>query len=115
MLEAAIQAVSYTNGRKREDLDADHMMRRALIHAIQEIGEAAVRLSPATKARITDIPWVDVIRMRNILVHVYWGIDLDTVWNTAINDLPPLLDALRRSPISNTIDGELGGAARSEG
>lgn len=94
MLSAASQACAFIAGRTRSDLDSDAMLRRALINAIQEIGEAAVRTSPHARQRVAEVPWPEVIRMRNILVHVYWGVDLDRVWKTATDDLPPLIAAL---------------------
>lgn len=97
MLVAARQALDFANGRSRQDLDTDHMLRRAVINAIQEIGEAATRLGPRAKARVDGIPWDQVVRMRNVLVHVYWGVDLDRVWATLHVDLPPLVEAIERS------------------
>ncbi|MFN0011873.1 MAG: DUF86 domain-containing protein [Phycisphaerales bacterium] len=94
MLVAARQAVSFVHGRSRADLDTDDMLRRAVINAIQEIGEAAARLSPDGRALIRDVPWDLVVKMRNVLVHVYWGVDLDRVWITVESDLPPLITAL---------------------
>jgi uncharacterized protein with HEPN domain len=94
MLSAARQGMAFVQGRTRNDLDMDDMLRRAVVSAIQEIGEAAVRISPGGRARVSGVPWADVIRMRNILVHVYWGVDLDRVWKTAIEDLPVLATAL---------------------
>lgn len=84
----------YVAGRSREDLSTDDMLRRALINAIQEIGEAAARLTEAGRGRVANVPWDQVVKMRNVLVHVYWGVDLDRVWKTALGDLPPLANAL---------------------
>lgn len=84
----------FASGRARADLDTDDMLRRAMINAIQEIGEAAARLSPAGRERAPGVPWDLIVKMRNVLVHVYWGVDLDRVWQTAQIDLPPLIQAL---------------------
>ncbi|MEX2219770.1 MAG: HepT-like ribonuclease domain-containing protein [Phycisphaerales bacterium] len=94
MLEAARDAIGFVAGRARADLDSDALLRRGLINAIQEIGEAAVRLSDAGRERVPGVPWPQVTRMRNILVHVYWGVDLDRVWDTATIDLPQLAASL---------------------
>ncbi len=67
------------------------MLRRALVNALQEIGEAASRVSAAGRDRVPGLPWRDVIAMRNVLVHVYWGIDLDVLWRTAAEDAPRLI------------------------
>lgn len=94
MLDAARQATGFAAGRCRGDLDTDHMLRRAMVNAIQEIEEAASCTGEAGRLRVAGVPWADVIRMRHILVHVYWGVDLDRVWKTAAQDLPPLIAAL---------------------
>ncbi len=61
-----------------------------IIHHIQVIGEATAGFSRDLRERHTDIPWTDVVAMRNVLVHQYFGIDLEEVWNTVQDDLPRL-------------------------
>jgi uncharacterized protein with HEPN domain len=95
MLEAAEDALRFVENRTREDLDQDSMLLRALFQCIEVIGEAASRTTPEGRARAPDMPWREIIKMRNILVHVYWGIDRDRVWNTVRDDLPVLVVALR--------------------
>src|SRR5437764_1448625 len=80
MLEAAQQAIDFSNGRDRASLDADAMYRRAVISCIQEIGESAVRVTDTTQKKIPQLPWRQIVGMRNRLVHVYWDINLDLVW-----------------------------------
>ncbi len=70
------------------------MLRRALLHAIQEIGEAAARVTDAGRARVPGLPWGQMVAMRHILVHVYWGVDLDQLWKVTREDVPVLLEAL---------------------
>ena|SRR5687767_13658556 len=83
--------------RSRADLDADMILRRATIHAIQEIGEAAARMSDAGRALTPDLPWGSIVQMRHIMVHVYWGVDLDRVWQVAVEDVPPLVSLAERA------------------
>lgn len=94
MLEAAEQALGFTAGRARADLDADPMLRRAVVHCLQEIGEAAARVSAGTQARVP-AAWKSMIGMRNRLVHAYFEINLDAVWKAVTEDLEPLSEALR--------------------
>ncbi|MCU0630831.1 MAG: DUF86 domain-containing protein [Methanoregulaceae archaeon] len=54
------------------------------------MGEAANGISPQFQKQIQTIPWKDIIAMRHLLVHQYFGIDLDEVWNTTQQDLPHL-------------------------
>jgi uncharacterized protein with HEPN domain len=96
MLEAARDALQFSVGRSREDLDSDVMYRRAIVHCIQEIGEAAVRVTQPTRAIAPELPWNQIVGMRHRLVHVYFAINLDLVWEVIAMDLPPLVDALAR-------------------
>lgn len=95
MLEAAEQAVTFAQGRSRADLGVDAMLTRALVHAIQEIGEAASKVTEAGRARIPELPWTKLVGMRHRLVHDYWEINLDLVWAVVERDLSPLIDALK--------------------
>lgn len=62
-----------------------------------EIGEAASRLTPAGRDRVGALPWRQLVGMRNIIVHVYWGIDLSELVKTTRNDLPILIAALQNT------------------
>ncbi|MCC7388913.1 MAG: DUF86 domain-containing protein [Phycisphaerales bacterium] len=91
MLIAARDAVQFINGRQRQDLDTDAMLLRALTNAIQEIGEAEARLSNDARDRAQTGPWGQIVAMRHVLVHVYWGVDRERLWVTATSDLPTLI------------------------
>ncbi|MBL7222064.1 MAG: DUF86 domain-containing protein [Phycisphaerae bacterium] len=95
MLESAVEAVSYTEGRTRGDLDRDRMMVHSLVRCIEILGEAASRVSADKRSELSDIPWTDIISMRNRLIHGYFDIDLNLVWDTIVDDLPPLITSLR--------------------
>lgn len=58
------------------------------------MGEAANQLLPETRESIRSIPWSQVIGMRNRLIHGYFSINLDYLWDTVEVDLPPLIDSL---------------------
>ncbi|MCZ7380616.1 MAG: DUF86 domain-containing protein [Candidatus Methanoperedens sp.] len=60
------------------------------------MGEAARRISEETQAAYPDLPWSDMVGMRNIMIHEYDDVDLVIVWETVNNDLPPLIDALEK-------------------
>jgi uncharacterized protein with HEPN domain len=95
MIQAAESAQRFVAGRTRADIDADEQLRFALVQAVQIIGEAASRVSPETRSAIPSVPWADVMFMRNRLVHAYFDIDHDIVWQTATEDVPALLSSLR--------------------
>jgi uncharacterized protein with HEPN domain len=72
----------------------DMVRTRALVNCFTEIGEAAARLTPAGRALVGAGPWRQIVGMQNIVVHVYWGIDLRELVKTARDDLPDLIAAL---------------------
>lgn len=96
MADASREALGFCAGRSRADLDGDRMFARALVKAIEIVGEAASKVSGPTRAELPDVPWTDIVTMRHRLTHTYYDIDLDIVWNTAVHDLPPLVAALDR-------------------
>jgi len=96
MLDAAQEAVAFASGRSRSDLSGNRMLALALIKSIEVVGEAAARTSTETRAKYPAVPWVDVIGMRNRLIHAYFDIDLDRVWDTVTVDLPPLITVLEQ-------------------
>jgi uncharacterized protein with HEPN domain len=73
------------------DVAGDRVLTLALIKCIEIIGEAASRVSHETQAAHPEIPWPDIVGMRNRLIHVYFDIDLDRVHDTITSDLPPLI------------------------
>ncbi len=92
MLDAARSALSFVQGRTREDLDKDEMLAFALTKAVEIVGEAANQVSQTTRNELSTIPWSDIVGMRNRLVHVYFDIDLDVLWQTVAEDLPMLIE-----------------------
>jgi uncharacterized protein with HEPN domain len=83
MRTAAEQACEFIKGRNREDLNRDPMFLHALVRVIEIIGEAARHVSLEVKSKNPDIAWIDIIGMRNRLVHGYFTVDHDVVWDTA--------------------------------
>jgi uncharacterized protein with HEPN domain len=94
MNDAAREAVSFLEGRSRNDLDNDRMLVLSLVKLIEIIGEAASRVTDITRQQYANIPWVNIIAMRNRLIHAYYDVDLNILWGTVTEDLPPLISAL---------------------
>ena len=94
MLEAARQAVGVASKNVREDLDRDRFLVLGLMKCLEIIGEAASKLSVETRVRYPDIPWPQIIGMRNRLIHAYFDINLDLMWDTLKEDLPSLIQTL---------------------
>ena len=96
MLDAANDAIEFAHGQTRTSLDANRMLALSIVKCIEIIGEAANHLAPATQASYPDIPWSDVIAMRHRLIHGYYDIDPDIVWDTVQEDLPPLIVQIKK-------------------
>ena len=97
MLEAARDALSFIADKSRADLDTSRMLALSLVKSIEIIGEAASRVSPDCQARYSDIPWPEIVAMRNRLIHAYFEVDLDIVWRTVTEELPPLVAELEKA------------------
>ncbi|WP_242333289.1 DUF86 domain-containing protein [Anaeromyxobacter sp. SG66] len=94
MLDAAREAMSFAAGRSRGDLERDRMLVLAIVKDVEIIGEAAARVSPAMQASHPEIPWAQIIATRNRLIHAYFDVDLQVVWDTVTDDLPQLVRLL---------------------
>jgi len=81
-------------GRDRGDLSVDDQLSLALQRLIEIIGEAAKKVSAETRSKFADIKWAAIAGMRDRLIHAYFDVNLDLVWDTLIDDLPPLITAL---------------------
>ena len=95
MLDAIGEALSFAKNRSREALNHDRMLVLALIKDIEIVGEAASRISDETRDASQEIPWANIIGMRNRLIHAYFDINLDILWQTVTQDLPELAAKLK--------------------
>ena len=94
MLDAALESQTFMKGVSRDDLQDDRKTIQAVIRNIEIIGEAASKLSSDLKEKYPEIPWKQIIGMRNWLIHAYFDIDYDHVWNTVKEDIPVLIPML---------------------
>jgi len=86
----AAKAEEFVAGLEFEQFASDEEKSLAVLHALQIIGEAASRLPDSLKQRYPDVPWADIVGMRNLIVHGYYVMDVEIVWKTVHQDLPPL-------------------------
>ncbi len=91
----AIERIERVSVRGREFFYDDEMAQVWVIHHLQIIGEAVRGISSEFRTANPDIPWSDIIGMRNVLIHHYFGIDRDAVWNVVEHDLPALKSQLQ--------------------
>jgi uncharacterized protein with HEPN domain len=89
ILEAIERIEKYASGG-RATFDRDELVQIWVLHHLQIIGEAVRGLSDEIRSAHPDIPWAQIAAMRNILVHDYFGIDLEEVWAAVVRDLPHL-------------------------
>ncbi|MFA5805947.1 MAG: HepT-like ribonuclease domain-containing protein [Melioribacteraceae bacterium] len=96
LIEAATEAISFLDDKSLEDLYADRKLALALIKEIEIIGEAASKISKKLHTEYSNIPWKEIIGMRNHLTHVYFDINYKMIWKTIKFDLPPLLQEMKK-------------------
>lgn len=94
MLEAAQKAIALAEGLTSADLKADEMRALAVTHLLEILGEAARGVSDETKAKLPSVPWTEMAATRDRLIHGYFSVDLDIVWQIVAHDLPPVARAL---------------------
>lgn len=96
MLDAARKAVEFVQGRTREDLETDEKLTLALLRLLEVVGEAAKGVSPAFRERYRGIAWKEISGTRDRLIHGYFDVDLNIVWQIASRDLPILIPELEK-------------------
>lgn len=89
ILEAITRIDKYA-AQGRAAFDREELLQVWIVHYLQIIGEAARSLSRELKAKRPEIPWAQIVAMRNILVHNYFAADLEEVWSAVERDLPDL-------------------------
>ena len=104
ILDAVDAVERFTPGATHSEFLRNEMMHQAVVRELEIIGEAAARVSPDFRREYPDIAWGQIIGMRNRLVHAYFEVDLNIVWEIVNFDLPPLKEHAKR------ILGELGNA-----
>ena len=95
IIESFEKISDYLRGVSYSDFIADEEKQDAVIRKLEVAGEATKRLSPEFRESYTDINWRAIAGMRDKLIHDYLDVDLDTVWETAINDIPNLTCSIR--------------------
>ena len=96
MLSHSREAAALLGDSTREELSRNRTMQLALTRLVEIIGEAANRVSQATRQKAPQIPWPQIIGMRNRLIRGYDVIDFDLLYDTIRLDLPPLIAALQK-------------------
>jgi uncharacterized protein with HEPN domain len=94
IVEAA-EKISVRAAKGRRTFDADEDVQIVLVHMIQVIGEAASGLSDELTSKYPEVPWRQIVAIRNRVVHGYFEVDLDILWDVAVVDVPHLAEQVR--------------------
>ncbi len=95
ILEAARRAASYTDGLSFEEFLQDTKTQDAAVRNLEIIGEAVKQIPGDVRARAPQIPWTSIAGMRDKLIHHYFGVNLDIVWDVIRSDLPTLVESVK--------------------
>lgn len=95
MVESIEEILQYVQGRDSEEVSTDRPVQHLILRNLEILGEAASRVSHAYRLEHPEIPWRDMIDLRNRLIHVYFDINVEVIWQTVRQDLPGLLSAIK--------------------
>jgi uncharacterized protein with HEPN domain len=95
ILQAIGDVRSYTAGMTVDVFRKDRKTQQAVIRCLEVVGEATKKIPPTLRDRHPDTPWQEIAGMRDKLIHEYFGVDLDIVWETAREDLASFETAVR--------------------
>ncbi len=96
MLDSAMEAVELIRGKSRADLDTNRVLSLALVRLLEIVGEAASKVTAATREQTPNIPWSQIVSLRHRLIHGYDTINMDIFWKILTEDLPALIAQLER-------------------
>jgi len=88
--ESVRRMMAYTSGMTYEAFMADGKTQDAIIRNLEIIGEAAKNLSAELRAKHPDVPWKSMASVRDRLIHHYFGVNLDIVWEIVATELPTI-------------------------
>lgn len=95
ILDAISEIEEYIRDVSHEKFLAERMVQNAVIRQFEIIGEATRRLSEELRQKYKDVPWKEMAGMRDKLIHDYFGVDLEAVWDTATKDIRVLKDKIK--------------------
>ncbi|HXK35774.1 MAG: hypothetical protein UY30_C0010G0008 [Parcubacteria group bacterium GW2011_GWB1_48_6] len=96
ILESIAAVEEYTAGLSKEDFLNGRQIQDAVIRRLEVIGEAARHLPQETRNLYSEVEWKQIVALRNLLIHEYFGVNLDLVWKVVQSDVPKLKSLLVR-------------------
>lgn len=94
MQQAGQKLIVMIENEDKNSFKKDEKLQLAVIRLIEIIGEAASRIDDSFRKKYPEIPWRPIVAMRNRLIHAYFAVDLDIVWQTAIKAIPELMEQI---------------------
>jgi len=96
ILDTIKKIESFSKGMVKEDLSKDKLKQYALVRAIEIIGEASRNVPDNFRKKYLDVPWKEMVGMRDIVAHSYFKLDLDKVWKVIKQDIPDLKKKIQK-------------------
>ena len=96
ILQCIAKIYLFTKGYSFEDFQEDEKTIDSVLRNLEIIGEAARHVPEEIRKKYPEIPWAEMLTMRNIVIHEYHGVNLGIIWQTVKEDLPPLVAPLKR-------------------
>ncbi len=95
ILDCIARISQYTQGYTLEDFREDQKTIDAVVRNLEIIGEAANHIPSEIQARYADLPCMEMRTIRNIVLHEYHGVNLEIIWHTVRENLPPIILRLK--------------------
>ena len=96
ILQCILKIRRFTKGYRFSDFQGDEKTIDSVLRNLEIIGEAARHVPEEVRKRHPELPWAEMLTMRNIVIHEYHGVNLSIIWQTVKEDLPPLVSSLKR-------------------
>lgn len=96
ILESIARIKEYTKGMNEEEFLKNVPTQDAVIRRLEIIGEAVKNIPQHVRDKHSDIPWKEIAGTRDIITHEYFGVNLERIWKTIKEDLPPLKEGIEK-------------------
>lgn len=94
ILQSIDRIEQYIAGMNEQEFLKNFLVQDGVMRNIEIIAEASKKISPEIRSNFPDIPWRQIMAMRNKIIHEYFGVDLEAIWNVTQNDLPNLKEQI---------------------